>query len=252
MQQGETVQLSNYRKMTRLDLFMKSLELDPGNSRTCRSLGAALQPGEHVTLADGTTCDGRALLLRALRLDPGDARALTLLADSLPPGEALQLSPDGPPQTSHDLLFEALRLDDSLAQAYNSLALAWTDAPAATQLLPDGRRWGRRELFIRAIELDPALASAFRGLAGTMVGLPDCVQLADGSQMMRKDLLMKAMALERWERKANDKLTKERWRPVTGLHGERWRPPVQDVLPPPTPRPAAVRRFHPPRHVPAP
>uniref|UniRef100_A0A7S1RF19 Uncharacterized protein n=1 Tax=Alexandrium catenella TaxID=2925 RepID=A0A7S1RF19_ALECA len=139
-----------------------------------------------------------------------------------------------------------------MAEAYNALALAWTEPPAANLLLPDGRRWGRRELFLRAIELDPAAASAFRGLAGTMVGPPDCVQLADGCVMTKKDLLKRAMALERWERKAFDPLTKERWQPVTGLHGERWQPPTREFLPPPTPRSFAVRRFHPPRAVPAP
>mmetsp|Transcript_87342 Transcript_87342/g.271334 ORF Transcript_87342/g.271334 Transcript_87342/m.271334 type:complete len:240 (+) Transcript_87342:1-720(+) len=238
-------------KITRSDLLVKSLELDPRSSHASRDLAATLGPEERVTLADGTACDARELLLRALRLDPKDALSLTLLAGCLNEGEAVQLSTSSAPQTARDLLFEALRLDDTLAQAYHALASTWAEPPGTRLLLPDGRRWGRRELFLRAAELDPSSASSLRGLAGTLAGPPDFVQLAGGAVMTRRDLLVKAGALERWERKAHDPLTEERWQPVTGLHGERWRAPTRELLPP-TPRPLPVRCFHPPRHVPAP
>src|SRR5690348_7146738 len=70
LESTETVTIPDGRVMTKNDLLIESIKLDPENARAYFRLGRRLSHNETVALSDGRTMTKRDLYLEGLKYDP--------------------------------------------------------------------------------------------------------------------------------------------------------------------------------------
>mmetsp|Transcript_43376 Transcript_43376/g.102147 ORF Transcript_43376/g.102147 Transcript_43376/m.102147 type:complete len:372 (-) Transcript_43376:123-1238(-) len=214
--------------LTREELVAAAIGLDPScaeyyNNLACMLRGT-LSAGSNnsgggsgtgstcgvLKMSDGSVADVRMLLRKALELDPRHAYALTNLAVALQPQESTMWC--GADCDQVELLLQAILSDSSVPHAYVALALNLQPHDRSDSILmKNGEEWDREKLLLRAIELEPSIPLAFEALAEMLDRREDVVRMPDGSTASRRDLLVRASSLSRWQTKAEDRLTRDRW-----------------------------------------
>ncbi len=74
--------------MTKAQLYLKAIDLDPSYSNAYYNLGTTLPRGESVKLLNGTTMTKAQLYLKAIDLNPSFSNAYNNLGTALPDEEA--------------------------------------------------------------------------------------------------------------------------------------------------------------------
>ena len=192
------------KSLSKQELLIKALELNPSGARACYLLANTLRTGGSAPLW-GKSMSKQQLYVKALELDPPDARACYLLASTLPTEGSAPLG--GISMSRQQLYVKAIELDSSSPQAaqyFNNLANTLkTDQP---YIFPSnvlgGISMSQQELYVKAIELDstsPDAALYFRNLASTLKTDQPYIfppNVLGGISMSQQELLVKAIALD--------------------------------------------------------
>ena len=163
-------------EMTRVELYKRSIALDPDLLQAYTDLGAILPPGGRVTLQDGRTFNKVQLYQESIHMatthnipDPAIAHTYSNLANCLPTGGSTMLR-DGTVMTQEELYKKAISIHPDFSNAYNNLG---TCIPyGGTTRLENGTVMTKEEVFRKAVELNPNNSCAEENLS-------DCERYAE-------------------------------------------------------------------------
>jgi hypothetical protein len=156
LSEGETIGLWDGTVMTKRQLLIKVISLDPNNSSMFKAyyfdLGRTLPFGQ-VELLDGTTMTQQQLFLKQISLNPTVTQFFFYLAVTLPVGEDVVLL-DGTVMNQQQLYLKAISLDPTHVSCFNNLANTLSWRGEQIQLL-DGTTMTKHQLFLQGHALDP-------------------------------------------------------------------------------------------------
>ncbi len=192
---GGSVCLPGGTRMTKQDLLLKVIALDPEHARAYHDLAFLLPPPKGIVcLPDGTFKNKQELYLKAIELGQDDAPTYSNLGRTLGKDESITL-PDGSVLTKQQLLYlEAIAFDPKNLSAYSTLADALL--PSGKIRLPGGVTVTREQLvYLIDIARNPQDAQALINLALTLP-TEGTVRLIDGTVRNKTELVYTAINLD--------------------------------------------------------
>jgi hypothetical protein len=189
---NEGVRLNDGRLMTRTQLLLEAVRLQPNCGLNYCFLAVALKPDDSVKLPNGRLMTRRQLLLHALRWkDELDTPVcMWYLAQDMSPTE-IEVLPCGQRATREQLCHKVIEFAPQSPAGYDMLAMF--AYPAATIRLADGRLMTRDELWNRALTLTLFPARILARLA-EFLAPGETARLGD-RVLTRRDLLLDAISL---------------------------------------------------------
>eukprot|EP01061_Rhynchopus_euleeides_P031287 TRINITY_DN5180_c0_g2_i2.p1 TRINITY_DN5180_c0_g2~~TRINITY_DN5180_c0_g2_i2.p1 ORF type:complete len:754 (+),score=221.32 TRINITY_DN5180_c0_g2_i2:43-2304(+) len=195
---------SGRRLLSREEMLVLSIEVDPLNPTPYSNLGWCLRNTETVTLPseEGSRRYTRGMLFKkSIALNSKHAEAWLGLATCTPKGGSTALD-DGREVTPEYLLKRSIALDWSRSCSYINLGVCLSEGAVGGSLPPatrmhDGSTMSLQDLFKRAIHLDPCNHIAYASLARCIhSSAKPYIRLEDGTKMTKENLLRRALALQ--------------------------------------------------------
>lgn len=186
----DSIKLLNGLECTRLDLYKRCIHNNPTYFRPYVNIADKISTDCRITLMDGRNFSRQELYIKAIELCPKDALALHGLAETLAPGQSATLA-NGLQVNRRKLLLKAIQLECDDAFWYYVLGCYLNLGDKIR--LHDGSIQTRINLFIKSIDMkvDP---KPLNNLALSLQ--PDEIVIVCGKAMDRRDLLVKALALD--------------------------------------------------------
>lgn len=190
-----TITLSNGLRMTKEELILKAIDLDPNCSYAYFTLGLLIE--ERIQLLNGIHMAKQELFLKAWELKSNNVNAILHLASTLTPKDNLKL-PDGSETSALELYQKALELEPNNYLVH--LMFAYLLESAAGEKcegirLKNEKQMTNLQFYQNAIELAPNKAECYL-LLGINIPLYSCVTLFDGKIMTQHELFLKAIELD--------------------------------------------------------
>jgi hypothetical protein len=188
----DRIQLPDGTSMTRQQLYLKVIDLDPNFPNGYYELAVTLPRGGSIRLLNGTTMTQQQLYLQTIKLNPGYAYAYYDLANTLPKGESIRLL-NGTTMTQQQLYLKAIEFNSNFTNAYYELAM---NLPSEKSIqIPNIGNMTKKQLYLRVIELRPDFAEAYYELAHQLLQ-GHWTQIPNIGNVSQQQLLLKAIALK--------------------------------------------------------
>ncbi|MBA2368381.1 MAG: tetratricopeptide repeat protein [Candidatus Protochlamydia sp.] len=173
----------NTRDLNQKNLFIKAIELNPNHSDTYFCLAQTLSNNEKIQFNKKLYVTKEQLLLKAIEINPLNKNAIFVLAKSLAFNEEIQLN-DGTYASKKHLFYKIIKIDPHSSSAYYHLGT--TLKPDETTPLPNNTFLTKQQLFLKAIEINPQCFAAYTALGTT---------LSQGESIKIKSYLLTAQQL---------------------------------------------------------
>ncbi|KAM9958150.1 hypothetical protein ACTFIW_013130 [Dictyostelium discoideum] len=188
--QTSTILLPNGKKVNKVGLLIKAIEVDSNYSYAYYNLGKCLKTSS-VVFSNSTIMKKKDLFIKYISFHPNHAFAYNNLAINIKPEETVTLLNSGKIMTQSELYKKAIDLNPFYSNPYINLASIICGNEEPVKLL-NGQLISKKELLIKAIDIDPLNANAYNNLA-TNIEKDEIVTLASGKQVNKKYLYLKSI-----------------------------------------------------------
>ncbi|KAN0012367.1 hypothetical protein ACTFIU_007666 [Dictyostelium citrinum] len=182
-----SILLPNGKKVNKVGLLIKAIEVDSNYSYAYYNLGKCLKTSS-VVFSNSTIMKKKDLFIKYISFHPNHAFAYNNLAINIKPEETVTLLNSGKIMTQSELYKKAIDLNPLYSNPYINLASIICEP---VKLL-SGQVISKKELLIKAIDIDPLNANAYNNLA-TNIEKDEIVTLASGKQVNKKYLYLKSI-----------------------------------------------------------